>query len=71
MLDRWLGSDGQYDRLVKMGDEQSDDDGQSDGWGKMVYRWSDVYGWSDGLVKGRVTDGCVNDKLTGCQTDWS
>ena len=57
-----------------MADEQSDDDGQLDGWGKMVYRWSDSDGWSvrqiAGLVGG-VTEGQINDELTGCWMDWS
>ena len=30
---RWAGSDRQSDGLVKMADEQSDDDRQSDRWG--------------------------------------
>ena len=55
-------------------DEWSDDEGQSDGWGKMVCRWSDIDGQSDRLIMGLmvgVTDGRVNDKLTGCRMDWS
>ena len=58
-----------------MADEWSDEDGQCDGWGKMVYRQSDVDRWSDGLIMGLmggVTDGHVNDELMGCcQMDWS
>ena len=53
--------------------ELSDDDGQSDGWGKMVYRQLDVDGQSDRLIAGLmggVTSRCVNDELMGCQTDW-
>ena len=54
---RRLGSDGQSDGLLKMVDEWSDDDGQSD---RLIMGWM-----------GGVTDGCVNDKMMGCQTDWS
>ena len=57
-----------------MADERSDDDGQLDGWGKMLYRQSDSDGRSEGLITGLaggVTDGHVNDELTGWQTDWS
>ena len=71
---RHLGGDGSSDGLVKMADEQSDDDGQSERQGKMVYRWLDIDGRSDGLIMGLIgglADRCVNDKLTGCQTDWS
>ena len=57
-----------------MADEWSDDDGQSDRQGKMVYRWSDSDRRSDrqivGLVVG-VTDRHVKDELMGCWTDWS
>ena len=73
VLYRWAGGDGQSDGLVKMADEQSDNDGQSDRQGKMVYRWSDVDRQSDRLITGLtggVTDGRVNDKLTGWQMDW-
>ena len=55
-------------------DEKSDDDGQSDRQGKMVYRWLDIDGWSDGWIAGLmggVTDGHINDELMGCQMDWS
>ena len=51
-----------------MADKWADNDGQSDGWGKMVYRWSDVDRWSDGLIAGLMggmTDGCVYEELTG------
>ena len=71
---RWAGSDRWSDRLVKMADEWADDDGQSVRQGKMVYRWSDIDSWSDGLIAGLmggVTDGHVNNKLTGCWMDWS
>ena len=57
-----------------MVEEQSDDDGQPDGWDKMSHWQSDVDRWSDRLIVGLiggVTDGYVNDKLTGCQTGWS
>ena len=57
-----------------MADEWSDDDGQSDRQGKMVYRWSDGDGQSDGQIAGLavgVTDRRVNDKLMGWRMDWS
>ena len=57
-----------------MVDEWSDDEGQPDGQGKMVYRWSDHDGRSDrwivGLMGG-VTDRHVNDELMGWWMDWS
>ena len=54
-----------------MVDESSDDDRQSDGWGKMVDRRD---GWSDRQITGLagwVTDRHVNDELMGWRTDWS
>ena len=48
-------------------------DSQTDG-GKMVYRWSDSDRQSDRWIMGLVvgaTDRHVNDKLMGCQMDWS
>ena len=55
-----------------MADEQSDNDGQPDRWGKMAYRHFDVDRQSDGLIvelTGGVTDRCVIDILIGCQMD--
>ena len=57
-----------------MVDEWSDDDGQSDGQGKMVYRQLDGDGQSDGQITGLavgLTDRCVNDELMGWWMDWS
>ena len=57
-----------------MVDEQSDNDGQSDQQGKMMYRWVDGVRQSDGQIMEMavgLTDGHVNDKLMGWQMDWS
>ena len=57
-----------------MVDVRSDDVGQPDGRGRMVYRWSDGDRWSDGRfagLTGGVADGQVMDGLMGGWTDCS
>ena len=51
-LYRWLGIVRWADRQVFRLDEWSDDVGQPDGCGRMVYRWSDRDGQSDGWIAG-------------------